>query len=449
MAEPLKHDDLVSLFAEAERPSSRFLIGAESEKFGVHRVTGAPLMYDGEFSACRVLGSLCAEHGWTPIVESPDGPVLGAKRGGASVTLEPGAQLELSGDALMDLHQIQAEALMHLREIAPISNELDIAWLATGFHPTARLSELPWVPKQRYPIMRDYLPTKGKAGLDMMQRTATTQGNFDWKDEQDAMKKLVVALKLSPLMQAWFSNAPFLEGRIDGPLSHRGIVWQNMDPSRSGLIRALWSGDPVSYGTYIDWALDAGMFLFRRGTRLVKNTGQTFREFMRHGFDGHTASLDDFRLHLTTLFPEVRLKNTIEVRSVDALPPPMAMAALSVWTGILYDQVALDGAFELLSSWSYDEIEAVRPAMTERALHAELYGRVGFDWASDVVRLARDGLVRRGRRGGEGSNDESIYLGPAEEIVLTKRVPAEQALETYHRTKSFVSATAIEMPAFS
>jgi len=443
MSESLTYDELVSVFTEAEKPFQQFRIGAESEKFGVHAQTGAPLTYSGDFSVGKVIRSLTEHFGWVESVETEGGPVLGAKRGGASVTLEPGAQFELSGEALSDLHQVAFETYQHLEEIAPVSEELGIAWLTTGFHPSAQLSQLPWVPKQRYPIMREFLPKRGKAGLDMMQRTCTTQGNFDWTNERDGMTKVMVALKLSPLVQAWFSNAPFKEGKVDGTLSHRGVVWQNMDPARSGLIRSLWERPTLGYQDYVDWALDAGMFLIRRDARIIKNTGQPFRDFWVHGFEGCQATLDDWRLHLTTLFPEVRLKNTLEVRSVDALPPDLSLASLAVWTGILYDEQALRGAEALLAAWSYLELEGARPALCARALHAPLFGRSGFDWAAEVLTLAQAGLERRARLNSAGE-DESIYLRGAAEILDTRLVPAEKALKIYEKTGSLVEATKIQ-----
>ncbi len=439
---PLRLADLTTPFRESERSPGSFLIGAESEKFGVHRGTGKALDYGGDYSVCRVLGYLAEHHGWSPIQEKPDGPVIGLKRDGASITLEPSAQLELSGAALPDLHQVAAEALAHLEEIRPISEELNIAWLGTGFHPLAKLSDLSWVPKQRYPIMREYLPKMGSGGLDMMQRTATVQGNFDWQDEADAMRKMRLALKLSPLLQAWFSNAPFCEGKRSELLSRRGAVWQNMDPSRSGLIEALWTGD-IGYETYADWALDAGMFLFRREGEIVRNTGQTFRDFMRDGFAGHQASLADWRLHLTTLFPEVRLKNTLEVRSVDSLPPALASAALAVWTGLLYDEQALEQAIQLTADWQFSKVEAARSEMIRRGLHSPFEGTDGFVWAEKLCAIARGGLQRRDRRNAQGE-DESVYLMPAQEILETRCLPAEAAVSRYEQTGSFVEAVRIQ-----
>ncbi len=424
---PVLREQLVEVFSERERPSSEFCIGAENEKFGVHEESGRPLSYGGELSVCKILTYLEREHDWQPVREVEEGPVLALRRGAANITLEPSVQFELSGRPLPDLHAIRLEKEEHLRELAPISRELRVAWLGTGFHPLARLDELPWVPKKRYPIMREYLPKKGSAGLDMMQRTATVQGNFDWSSEADAMKKLVVALKMSPIVQAWFSNAPFSEGRAHGALSRRADVWRNMDPSRSGLIRRLWDNPKPTYDDYVEWSLDAGMFLFWRDGKDYKNTGQTFRSFMKDGFEGQHATLADYRLHLTTLFPEVRLKNTIEVRSVDGLPPALALASLAVWTGILYDETSLNAAHEYLSVLDFDTVEAARSGFVERGLHADLAGRSAFEFAERLSELAQAGLVRRARAE-ESRENEADYLGPAIEILESRVLPAERAL---------------------
>jgi glutamate--cysteine ligase len=292
--------------------------------------------------------------------------------------------------------------------------------------------------------MREYLPQKGSGGLDMMQRTATTQGNFDWQTEDDAMSKLMLALKLSPLLHAWFANAPFKEGAVSDSLSVRGHVWLNMDPARSGLIRSLWDMERPRYENYVQWALDAGMFLFFRDGQLVKNTGQTFRDFLENGFSGHRANLEDWKLHLNTLFPEVRLKNTLEVRSVDALPPYLALASLAVWTGVLYDSRALEEATALTSEWTYDELQSQRVSLCDRGLHTEFCGRTGFEWAEQVCEIAEAGLVRRGR--GNGSyRDESIHLAPAAAILETRQHPADRARQAVRDGHSIIAATAVAM----
>lgn len=441
---PIRREQLAEVFSEREMPAADFRIGAENEKFGVHEETGKPLGYGGDFSVCRVFTHLEKEHSWEAVREVPDGPVLGLRRGSANITLEPGVQFELSGEPLSDLHQVLAEQMQHLRELAAISEQMKIAWLGTGFHPLARLSELPWVPKQRYPIMRDYLPQKGSGGLDMMQRTATVQGNFDWSSEEDAMKKLIVALKISPLMQAWFSNAPFSEGRQHEMSSRRGDVWRNMDPSRSGLLEPLWKKSHPTYDDYVEWSLDAGMFLFWRDGQSFKNTGQTFRSFLKDGYEGERATREDFKLHLTTLFPEVRLKNTLEVRSVDGLPPELALASLAVWTGILYNDSALESARELVDEFTFEKVEESRPGLVARGLHTELCGRSAFEWAERLVELARKGLRARARY--KEGKDESVLLLPAEEILQSRVLPSERAVARWQAGATLIEATRIALP---
>lgn len=435
----LQRDELVEIFRQAEKPSENFRIGAESEKFGVQEGTEQPLAYGGDFSTCRVFRALVEEFAWEPFREVEDGPILGLKRGQANITLEPGAQLELSGAPWLSLHEVWEEQLVHLRELSGIAQEMKLVWLMTGFHPLARLGELPWVPKQRYPIMRSYLPQKGSGALDMMQRTATVQANFDWSSEEDGLRKLRVALRLSPLIHALFANSPFRERQVTGRLSERGDVWLHMDPSRSGLIaRVLDSPDP-SYADYVEWALDAGMFLFRREGQLVENTGQTFREFMQQGYAGHQATLDDFRLHLTTLFPEVRLKNTLEVRSCDGLPPHLALSAIALWTGILYDETALRQVEAWSEGFSFSALEATRPSWIERGLQTEFLGRSSWEWAEELLSAARAGLARRARRDEQG-RDETLFLKPIERLVEQRLHPAQELLQKYQATGSLVEA---------
>ncbi|HEY8945651.1 MAG TPA: glutamate-cysteine ligase family protein, partial [Polyangiaceae bacterium] len=294
-------EDLLSVFRAAEKPPSEFRIGAEAEKFGVRADTGQPLSYDGEFSVVRLFDAL-KELGWQPERETPDGPVIALRRNGASITLEPGSQFELSGAALPDVHAVHAETLAHLEELAPVAAEMNLVWLGVGFHPIARQAELGWVPKQRYRIMREYLPPRGSGAHDMMRRTATVQANFDFSSEEDALRKLRTALMLAPLVNAMTANSPFVEARRAPELSHRGHVWLHMDPSRSGTIRPLLEAARPRYEDYAEWALDAGMFLFKREQRVYTNSGQTFRDFLANGFEGERATLGDWRLHLNTLF---------------------------------------------------------------------------------------------------------------------------------------------------
>lgn len=428
-------EDLVEVLRAPEKPPSAWSIGAESEKFGVHAVSGHPLGYDGEFGVLRLFEWLVAEGGWCPLSELADGPVIALSRDGANITLEPGAQFELSGAPLPDVHQVVAEHERHLRELRVVSDRLDIAWLMTGFHPLARQEELPWVPKQRYSIMREYLPKRGDGALDMMRRTATVQGNFDWSSEEDGMRKLRLALKVSPLFHAWFANAPFREGAPSGLLSLRGDVWLRMDPSRSGLVASVLDRPGAGYEHYVEWALDAGMFLVKRGDRILRNTGQTFREFLADGFEGERATVADFKLHLNTLFPEARLKGTLEVRSADCLPPDLAGALLALWTGLLYDGHALEAALQLTEGWTARELEATRPELVRRGLGAHWAGRSGVAWARELFEIARAGLERRAALDALGRS-EAVLLTPAWTLLEEGQTPAERALARYEAARA-------------
>jgi glutamate--cysteine ligase len=415
-------DELSALFSAAEKPVDQFRIGAEAEKFAIH-ADGSPLQYEGPDGVVGIFDAL-SDFGWEPERETPDGPVISLKRGNASITLEPGSQLELSGAALPNIHEIDAEFQNHLRELAPISKRLGLHWLGVGFHPLARQEDLTWVPKQRYAVMREYLPQQGAAAHDMMRRTATVQANYDFSSETDAMKKLVLSLKLSPIVHAMLANSPFKEGKLAGSKSVRGEVWLDMDPTRSGLIPRIWQATKPRYHDYVEWALDSGMFLFKRDGKVVANTGQTFRAFIKDGFEGHRATAADFKLHLQTLFPEARLKNTLEVRSCDSLPSHLSMIVPALFTGLLYDARALDQAAELLSPLTLDVMNRDRPALVRQGLTAPLGEKRAVDYAQSVYDLASSGLSRRGRRNAQ-NEDERRYLKPLERLLSKAECPAD------------------------
>lgn len=420
-------DDLLTIFEAAEKPPSAFRIGAEAEKFGVHAVSGAPLAYDGEFSILRIFDALM-ERGWRAERETADGPVIALRRDGASITLEPGSQLELSGRAHQDVHAVREETVAHLAELAPIAASMNLVWLSVGFHPLARREELGWVPKQRYGIMREYLPPRGDGAHDMMQRTATVQANFDFSSEEDALRKLRTSLLLSPLVNAMTANSPFVERRRAEQLSRRGDVWLRMDPARSGLVLPVLVNERPTYRDYVEWALDAGMFLIKRGPRVLRNSGQTFRDFLANGFQGERATLGDWKLHLNTLFPEVRLKNTLEVRGCDALPLRLAPAVPALFTGLFYDDVALGRAEELARSIGVDAVRAARPDLVRRGLAARIGDRSARALAEQVIEIAEGGLRRRARLDAAG-RDESVHLAPLAELVGRGVTPAEELLE--------------------
>ncbi|HMJ55914.1 MAG TPA: glutamate-cysteine ligase family protein [Polyangiaceae bacterium] len=424
----LSRDDLLIPFHEAIKPRDRWRIGAEAEKFGVIAATGAAVPYEGERGITAILGAL-QQRGWAAVSEVDGGPIVALTRDGASVTLEPGGQLELSGAPLEDVHAIAAETSAHLAELHAVSDPLGIAWLGLGFHPFARQEDLSWVPKLRYAIMREYLPKRGHRALDMMRRTATVQANFDYESEEDAMRKMRVALRLSVIVTAMFANSPFYEGRPNGERSERAKVWLAVDPDRQGLLPSLWKADS-SFNAYIEWALDVPMFLIKRNGKVIANTGQTFRTFWKEGLQGEKADVHDWELHLNTLFPEVRLKHTIEVRGNDSQSIHLAAAIPALFTGILYDATALAESEKLVASFTFDEMESLRSEVAKLGLAARLRGKPVADTAQTLLGIAQRGLARRGRRSSDGQ-DETVHLAPLESLVAKGQCPADQLLADF------------------
>ena len=420
-------DDLLELFAQAEKPRSAYRVGTEAEKFAVDSQTGAPLEYDGPRGVTRLFASF-VKRGWQEERETPDGPVISLHREERSITLEPGSQFELSGAAVTTIHETRAELDQHLADLMEISKEMNLTWLGVGFHPLAKQSDLGWVPKQRYAIMREYLPTRGSGGHDMMRRTATVQANFDFSDEADALKKLMVCLKLAPLVNALGANSPFSEGKLSGYLSRRGFTWLNMDPDRSGLIPALMRNPKPGYRDYVEWALDAGMFLLKRHGKVVHNTGQKFRDFLQNGFEGERATFGDWKMHLNTLFPEARLKSTLEVRSSDSLPSRLGCAVSALFTGILYDEQALAEADAFARELDVDALLAARPALVKDGLAAQVGGRPMQALAERVLEIAHGGLSRRNLLNAQGQH-EGVHLDLLTSLVQSGKTPADAIIE--------------------
>jgi glutamate--cysteine ligase len=425
LPEPIRRrEDLVVPFVEACKPRSEWRIGPEMEKFGLLEEGRRPLPYLGERSVLRVLESLAQDHGWVPEREHEGGPIIALMRGGASITLEPGAQLELSGDKAENIHQVCAELRAHLREIAPCSRAMGVRWLGVGFHPFGRREDFEWVPKQRYGVMREYLPKRGGHALDMMLRTCTVQVNLDYANEADAMRKMRVALALSPATTAMFANSPWKEGRPHGGVTYRGRVWLDVDPDRTGLCPALWKRSS-RFEDYVEWALDVPMFLFKRGGHAIANTGQPFRSFLKNGFEGHAASMEDWKTHLNTLFPEVRLKKTIEVRGADVQSTDMACALPALWTGILYDDRALGEAEALVEGWTHDEVADLRTRVWRDGLRASFRGGSLIEIGQRMVAIADGGLERRAVIDAECGKDERVHLARLRKLAGEGRCPAD------------------------
>lgn len=426
-------EDLLRVYREAEKPRDQFRVGAEMEKFGVF-ADGSPILYPGERGIERIMGVL-QEKGWVADRETVGAPVIALLRDGASITLEPGSQFELSGAPLMQAHQVCAEFGAHLNEIAPISAELGVKWLGLGFHPFASRADYTFVPKMRYSVMREYLPTRGALALDMMLRTSTVQANYDYVDEEDAMRKVMVCLRLGPLTTALFANSPWYEGKPWGGKTFRGKVWLDTDPDRSGLVPPMWK--KPSYASYTEWALDIPMFMLKRDGKPVLNTGQTFRAFMKDGFEGHKALYSDWVTHLNTLFPEVRLKRTIEVRGADAQGSATACALPALYLGLLYDDKALAEAEHLTRDWSLDELIALRANVPTEALKATFRGRALAHQAEAILQIAEGGLERRAQQSPRG-NDERVHLITLKEMASHAECPADRLLAAVNPEGSFV-----------
>jgi glutamate--cysteine ligase len=414
----LTYDDLFAPFHESLKPESQWRVGTEAEKFGVLEDTYAPLPYSGPRSVRSVLDALVAQYGWTPEREYDGGEVIALTRDAASITLEPGGQLELSGAPFKSIHDTHSEWVEHIAELRAVGGPLGIAWLGLGFHPFAKQADMPWVPKLRYGIMREYLPRRGGMGLDMMRRTCTVQANLDYSSEDDAVRKMRVALALSPVITAMFANSPLYEGAVSGEQTRRARVWLDTDPDRTGLLRFMW-GDAASFKSYIEWALDVPMFMVKRDSKVVHNTGQSFRSFLRDGFEGAEATASDWLTHLGTVFPEVRLKKTIEVRGADSLPYDLTPALPALCKGLLYDSATLARAESLVSPLSFEAVQAVRTDVAKRGLRAELMGRPMIDWAREVAELARGGLTNLHATERDPRGDEARFLEPL--LALLRR----------------------------
>ncbi len=424
------YDDLVDFFATAERPDPRtHLVGTELEKFGVVLAPADRPLRPVEYHAhiLPVLEALCAEHGWSRGSDKGErGELVDLHRDGASITLEPGGQLELSGKPLPDVHATCAEFSQHHRELDDVSGALGLTWFACGFHPWATRAEIDWMPKGRYRVMRQYLPTRGAKALDMMLRTCTIQANFDYTGEAQAGQRLRVASAIAPFVAAIFANSPFEEGRRARAVSVRNLVWTDVDPDRCG-VPAFVFDEGFSYQKYVDWALDVPMFFVKRDD-VYHAHHATFREFLRDGVrtpDGmrHHATWTDWTTHLSTLFPEVRLKPYIEVRSADAVSSKYVCALPALLKGILYDDDALMESWELVADLDLAERKALWIEAATAGLHAPRIQAI----AQTLIDLARASLDRQDVRDAKGRT-ESRFLDRLQELVEQGRCPADEAL---------------------
>src|SRR5258706_10109815 len=354
-AVPIEHvDQLVEQFHTAAKPRSDWKIGTEYEKLAVDRATGQAVPFAGSRGIERVLLTLAERFGWTPREE--EGATVALARDGVSITLEPGGQIELAGRPLATLHAAREEVSTHVRELVAVGDELGIAFLGLGCHPFAPLDDSGWVPKERYRIMRAFMARVGTLGHRMMKQTATVQANIDFESERDAIQKLRIGMGVAPIVNAIFANSPLVDGDLSGHLSFRGHVWTDTDRARCGLLPFAFRDD-ANFADYVAWALDVPMyFILRDGRYVTQVTGVPFRRFLADGWQGEPATLDDWSLHLTTLFPEVRLKGFIEFRSADSQPPARVLALPALAKGLFYTEDCQQAGLDLVRRWSFDQV---------------------------------------------------------------------------------------------
>jgi glutamate--cysteine ligase len=428
--------DLLSVFAGGEKPRADWRIGTEHEKF-VYRLSdhGAP-SWD-EPGGIRDLLMGLTEFGWRPIVENgPNGQtnIIALSGADGNISLEPAGQFELSGAALENLHQTCAEAARHLGQCKMIGDRLGLGFLGTGMWPDKTRAELPVMPKGRYRIMLDYMPKVGDHGLDMMLRTCTIQTNLDYASEADMVKKFRVGLALQPVATALFANSPFTEGKPNGFKSFRSHIWEDTDPDRTGMLPFVFE-DGFGYERYADYALDVPMYFVYRDGRYIDVAGESFRAFLEGKLPqlpGEKPQLTDWIDHLSTAFPEVRLKSFLEMRGADGGRWSRICALPALWVGLLYDDQALDAAWELVRHWSIGAREKLRHEVPRLALDATTPdGRPMREFAGQVLDIAAAGLTRRARLNSAGDN-EGGFLDPLRDVVATGMTPADRLLARYH-----------------
>ena len=417
---------LISYFAKGEKPKAEWLIGCEHEKFAYRLDTLSPVAYD-EPNGLRDFMIAMEDFGWKPVTDN--GNIIGLTRGKAAITFEPGGQVELAGAPLKTLHEVSTEIDQHLTEACEIGARFGIGFLGMGFHPTAKREDISWVPKSRYAIMRNYMPKVGSLGLDMMLRTCTVQVNLDYASEADMVKKFRVALALQPIATALFASSPFYEGKPSGYKSHRMHIWEDTDNARSGAPHFVYENG-FGYERYADYALDVPMYFVYRDEKYIDCAGQSFRDFLAGklpALPGELPTISDWSNHLTTLFPDVRLKNILEMRGADSGTAEMLLALPSFWAGLLYDESSLDAANALINTWTAEDRMTLHAEAPKLGLDARIRNQKISDIASVVLTLAKQGLRRRAHRL-HGGADEAKYLDVLFGILESQHTLADTIL---------------------
>ena len=421
---------LVEYLIDGGTPRKDWRIGTEHEKFGFRLDDVTPLPYDGPSGIGAMLDGM-QRFGWQPVYEGDN--IIALTMDGQSVSLEPGGQFELSGAPVANLHQTCSEVHTHLAQVKHVADDLGAAFVGIGFQPKWRREDIHVMPKGRYDIMRAYMPTRGNLGLDMMLRSATVQVNLDFRDEPDMVRKMRVGLALQPVATALFANSPFTEGKPNGYLSYRSHIWTDTDPDRTGILPFVFE-DGMGFESYVEYALNVPMYFVYRDGVYQDVSGQSFRDFLAGklpGLPGERPTLDDWEGHLTTLFPEVRLKRYIEMRGADSGPWGSICGLPAFWVGLMYSSDSLDAAYEMIADWTPEDHAQLRRDVPKTALATEFRGRRGGDLARDVLAISRAGLAGRAILDSKG-RDETQYLEPLDVIVESGQTPAEGLLEAFH-----------------
>ncbi len=407
------------------KPREAWRIGTEHEKFGWLTDSRAPLPYSGERSISAIFAALQARHGWTPLLEGEN--TIGLTRNGANISLEPGGQFELSGAALADMGQVAAELQNHLDELRGICDPMGVRFMGIGAAPEWSGAEMPVMPKGRYRLMTDYMGRVGSHGTQMMYRTSTVQVNLDYSSEADMVKKLRVALALQPVATALFASSPFFDGKVNGHRSWRSRIWRGLDDSRTGMLPFAFD-EGMGFQAYVDWVLDVPMYFVYRNGKYINALGQSFRDFLRGelpALPGEKPTLSDWADHMTTVFPEARVKKFIEMRGADCGDQAHINALPAFWVGLMYNGAALDAAWDLVKGLDAETRQGLRVAASVSALAGEAGGVKLIDLARAAVGLSHAGLAERGL-------GEEAWLRPLVQSLKTGKVQADRWLELYN-----------------
>lgn len=431
---PIEHyDQLVQYLADGCKPRQSWRIGTEHEKFGYNVNTLEPLPYEGACGIRIVLEGLRDKHGWAPVEEA--GKLIGLKKGAANISLEPGGALELSGAPVETIHETCDEVNTHLREVKDVADAIGASFIGLGAAPVWTHDQMDLMPKGRYKLMDAYMGKVGEMGRVMMRRTCTVQVNLDFASEADMVQKLRVALALQPVAVALFANSPFFEGKPNGHKSWRSRVWRSLDDARTGMLPWVFE-DGMGFEAWVDYALDVPMYFVYRDGRYIDALGQSFRDFLKGelpALPGEKPLISDWADHLTTAFPEARIKQYIEMRGADGGPWRRLCALPAFWVGLMYDQSALDAAWDLVKGFTADQREALRFAASVDGLQAQVDDINMHELARQVLDLSETGLRARARSGAGGMiPDEVHFLNALKESIETGKVPADELLEDYH-----------------